>query len=177
MVALDMQTLTTLPESEYRNGLAEVVKYASKRFVTVVPEIDLPGHTIAALTAYPHLGCVGEGYKVREIWGIAKEVMCLGKESTFEFIENVLGEVLELFPSKYIHIGGDECPRDAWKVCPLCQARIKAETVDVKAFPPNMFPNLMLRTCVSLFKEYVPLKVLPNTLAEKLLFALKVNEY
>lgn len=113
--------------------IAEVVEYASKRFVTVVPEIDLPGHTIAALTAYPHLGCVGEGYKVREIWGIAKEVMCLGKESTFEFIENVLGEVLELFPSKYIHIGGDECPRDAWKVCPLCQARIKAEGLQNEA--------------------------------------------
>ena len=110
-----------------QDEVREVVKYAAERFITVIPEIEMPGHSVAALAAYPELGCTSENYKVRTIWGISKEVACPGKESTFKFWEDVLSEVLELFPSEYIHIGGDECPRDAWKVCPACQARIKAE--------------------------------------------------
>ncbi len=116
-----------------QDEIREVVKYAEERFITVIPEIDMPGHMVAALASYPHLGCVGEGYKVRELWGISTEVMCIGKESTFEFVENVLAEVLELFPSEYIHIGGDEAPRDMWKVCPHCQARMKAEKLKTEA--------------------------------------------
>ena len=116
-----------------QDEIRDVVKYAAERFVTVIPEIDMPGHMVAALTSYPHLGCVGEGYKVRELWGISKEVMCIGKESTFEFVEGVLAEVLDLFPSEYIHIGGDECPRDAWKECPHCQARMKKERLKTEA--------------------------------------------
>ena len=116
-----------------QDEIREVVQYAAERFVTVIPEIDMPGHMVAALSSYPHLGCVGEGYKVRELWGISKEVMCVGKESTFEFVEGVLAEVLDLFPSEYIHIGGDECPRDAWKECPHCQARMKKERLKTEA--------------------------------------------
>lgn len=110
-----------------QDQIREVVKYAADRFITVVPEIEIPGHSVAALAAYPELGCTGEQYKVRTIWGISEEVACPGKESTFKFWEDVLSEVLDLFPSEYIHIGGDECPRVAWEKCPACQARIKAE--------------------------------------------------
>ncbi len=104
-----------------------VVAYAQERFITVVPEIEMPGHAVAALTSYPELGCRGEGYEVRTTWGIAKDVFCAGNEAVFTFLENVLSEVLELFPSEYIHIGGDECPKDRWQECPKCQARLQAE--------------------------------------------------
>lgn len=110
-----------------QDQVREVIDYAAKRFITVIPEIEMPGHAVAALTAYPELGCVGKDYKVRTIWGISEEVSCPGKDTTFEFWENVLSEVIALFPSEYIHIGGDECPRTEWKKCPACQARIKAE--------------------------------------------------
>jgi hexosaminidase len=104
----------------------EVVAYAAKRYVTVVPEIEMPGHSSAALTAYPWLGCTGGPYMVKQNWGVHKDVFCAGNDSVFTFLQNVLDEVIPLFPSKYVHIGGDECPKDAWKVCPKCQARIKA---------------------------------------------------
>ena len=113
--------------------IREVVAYAAERFVTVIPEIDMPGHMLAAMASYPHLGCVGEGYKVRETWGIAPEVLCIGKESTFEFVEGVLEEVLTLFPSEYIHIGGDEAPREAWAKCPECQKRMRREGLKSEA--------------------------------------------
>ncbi|WP_278997118.1 beta-N-acetylhexosaminidase, partial [Alistipes communis] len=117
------------PHSGYytQKQIREIVKYAADRYVTVIPEIELPGHAVAALTSYPWLGCKGEGYEVRRRWGISKEVFCPGKETTFEFLQNVFAEVLELFPSEFIHIGGDECPKESWKQCPLCQERIKAE--------------------------------------------------
>ena len=107
--------------------IREVVAYAAERFVTVVPEIEMPGHASAALTAYPWLGCAGEGYEVQPHWGVFPEVFCAGKDSTFEFMQNVLAEVIELFPSEYIHVGGDECPKDNWKICPNCQKRIRDE--------------------------------------------------
>ena len=107
--------------------IREIVKYAADRYITVIPEIELPGHAVAALTSYPWLGCKSEGYEVRRRWGISKEVFCPGKETTFEFLQNVFAEVLELFPSEFIHIGGDECPKDSWKQCPLCQERIRTE--------------------------------------------------
>ena len=126
-----------------QDQIREVVSYAEKNFVTVIPEIDMPGHSLSALAAYPHLGCVGKDYKVREKWGIADEVMCVGKETTFEFAEDVLKEILELFPSKYIHIGGDECPRTAWKACPHCQARMKAEGLETEAQLQTYFNHRM----------------------------------
>jgi hexosaminidase len=110
-----------------QDEVREVVRYATERYVEVIPEIDMPGHMVAALATYPELGCTKGPYEVRTRWGIAREVLCAGRESTFEFIEGVLDEVVALFPSKYIHIGGDECPKDAWKVCPDCQKRIADE--------------------------------------------------
>ena len=110
-----------------KDDIREVVAYADSLHITVIPEIELPGHAVAALTSYPWLGCKGEGYEVRRRWGISKEVFCPGKETTFEFLQNVFAEVLELFPSEFIHIGGDECPKDSWKQCPLCQERIRTE--------------------------------------------------
>lgn len=105
----------------------DIVKYAADRYITVVPEIEMPGHGLAALAAYPYLGCTKGPYKVGEKWGVLKDVYCAGNDSTYTFIENVLDEVMALFPSKYIHIGGDECPKDRWKTCPVCQKRIKDE--------------------------------------------------
>ncbi|WP_321333606.1 family 20 glycosylhydrolase [uncultured Bacteroides sp.] len=107
--------------------IKEIVAYAQKRFITIVPEIDLPGHMLAALAAYPELGCTGGPYEVSPRWGVFDDVLCIGNEKSMKFIEDVLDELITLFPSKYIHIGGDECPRTRWKQCPKCQARIKAE--------------------------------------------------
>ena len=107
--------------------IREIVKYAAERYIEVIPEIDMPGHMVAALASYNYLGCRDEKFEVRTKWGISKDVLCVGKESTFEFIEGVLEEIFDLFPSKYIHLGGDETPRDRWKECPLCQKRIQEE--------------------------------------------------
>lgn len=103
----------------------ELVKYASERHITIIPEIEMPGHASAALAAYPHLGCRGKDYHTATFWGIFDDVFCAGKDSTFIFLEEVLDEILPLFPSKYIHIGGDECPKARWKECPHCQKRMK----------------------------------------------------
>jgi hexosaminidase len=108
-----------------QDEIRDVVKYAADRYVTILPEIELPGHSSAALTAYPWLGCTGGPYQVQQTWGVFKDVFCAGNDSTFQFLEDVLDEVMTLFPSKYIHIGGDECPKTSWKTCPKCQKRIK----------------------------------------------------
>ena len=107
--------------------IKDIVKYAAERYIEVIPEIDMPGHMVAALASYSHLGCRDEKFEVRTTWGISKDVLCVGKETTFEFVEGVLEEVVSLFPSQYIHLGGDECPRDRWKECPHCQNRIQEE--------------------------------------------------
>ena len=112
-----------------QDEIREVVAYAAERHITVIPEVEMPGHAMAALAAYPELAC-GHGPKHFETsgrWGVLDDVFCPGKEQTFDFLEGVLDEVLELFPSKFIHIGGDECPRVRWKECPDCQARLTAE--------------------------------------------------
>lgn len=108
-----------------QDEIREVVDYAARRFIEVIPEIEFPGHAVAALASYPWLGCTGEQYEVRQTWDIDDRVFCIGRETTFEFIENVLSEVLELFPSEYIHIGGDECPAKMWEKCPACGERMK----------------------------------------------------
>lgn len=107
-----------------QNEIKEIVAYAQKRFITVIPEIDLPGHMMAALTSYPEIGCTGKDYEVRKNWGISEEVLCVGNEKTFEFLEGVFEELIPLFPSSYFHIGGDECPKTSWKNCSKCQAKI-----------------------------------------------------
>ena len=103
----------------------EIVKYAKERHITVIPEIDLPGHMQAALAAYPELGCTGGPYEVWKMWGVSEDVLCAGNDKTLTFIEDVLNEIVDIFPSEYIHVGGDECPKVRWKKCPKCQARIK----------------------------------------------------
>lgn len=105
--------------------IKEIVQYATARHIAVIPEIELPGHSSAALTAYPELGCTGGPYKVQETWGVFEEVFCAGSDKTFAFLQDVLDEVMQLFPSKYIHIGGDECPKESWKKCARCQGRKK----------------------------------------------------
>ena len=110
-----------------QDEIRDIVQYAAKRFITVIPEIEMPGHASAALASYPYLGCKGEGYVVPSTWGVKADVYCAGNDSTFRFIEGVLSEVVELFPSEYIHIGGDECPKINWQQCPACQQRIKTE--------------------------------------------------
>ncbi len=108
-----------------QDEIREIVAYAENLGITIIPEIDLPGHMVAALTAYPYLGCTGGPYSVRTKWGIAREALCPGKETTFAFLEDVVGEVADLFPSEYFNIGGDECKKGEWEKCPDCQALIK----------------------------------------------------
>jgi len=110
-----------------QDEIREVVEYAKQHHITVIPEIEMPGHATAALASYPELGCTGGPYEVETRWGIFEDAFCAGNEFTFEFLENVLSEVVELFPSEYIHIGGDECLKDRWEECPKCQARIEEE--------------------------------------------------
>ncbi|WP_315394640.1 beta-N-acetylhexosaminidase [Hoylesella nanceiensis] len=112
----------------------EIVEYARQRYITVIPEFDIPGHTKAALACYPELGCTGGPYQVARSWGVFQDVLCLGKETTFTFVQDVLDEIMDIFPSKVIHIGGDEAPTVAWEQCPLCQKKMKEEGVDAKHF-------------------------------------------
>jgi len=113
--------------------MKDVVAYAAERFITVIPEIEMPGHASAALAAYPELGCTGGPYKVETGWGVFPDIFCVGKDQTIQFLKDILDEVCDIFPSEYIHIGGDEAPRKRWKECPACQARIKAEGLESEA--------------------------------------------
>jgi len=109
--------------------IKNVVKYAADRFITILPEIELPGHSVAAISAYPELSCSGAPAEIPTTWGVFENVYCAGKESTFKFLEDVISEVIDLFPGDYFHIGGDECPKVNWKKCPKCQERIKNENL------------------------------------------------
>ncbi|MCR5821284.1 MAG: beta-N-acetylhexosaminidase [Bacteroidaceae bacterium] len=104
----------------------ELVNYAAARYINIIPEIDLPGHMMGALHVFPNLGCTGGPYPVCTRWGVMNEVLCAGNPETITFLKTVLGELCDVFPSKYIHIGGDECPKTRWKQCPKCQAKAKA---------------------------------------------------
>jgi len=110
----------------------EIVEYARQRHITVIPEIDMPGHMLAALAAYPELGCTGGPYEVGHRWGVYKDVLCLGKESTYKFVQDVIDEVVDIFPAKYFHIGGDESPTVMWEKCPKCLQKAKDENTDIK---------------------------------------------
>lgn len=123
-----------------QDELKELVEYARLRNITIIPEIEVPGHALAAITGYPWLSCNEQETTPRIIWGVEDVVMCAGKESTFEFVEDVIKEVVEIFPSEYIHIGGDECPKGEWEKCPLCQAKIKELGIDktIKGHTPEM---------------------------------------
>lgn len=111
-----------------QEDIKEIVTYASQRHITVIPEIEMPGHAVAALAAYPEYSCTGGPFEVGKTWGVLDDVFC-PKDETFTFLENILTEVIALFPSEYIHIGGDECPKTRWKVCPHCQKRMKKENL------------------------------------------------
>ena len=109
-----------------KDQVRDIVAYAQARGITIIPEVDMPGHMVAALASYPELGCAGSGpYKVLTYWGVSKQVLNVGKEETMKFLEDVCDEVADLFPGEYFNIGGDECPRDEWKTDPDCQAKIK----------------------------------------------------
>ena len=110
-----------------RDDVREVLAYAKARYITVVPEIEMPGHSVAALAAYPNLSCAGGAYNPNLGPGTPPGVYCAGNDDTFEFLENVLTEVLDMFPNRLIHIGGDEVAKDNWKKCPKCQARLRRE--------------------------------------------------
>lgn len=105
--------------------MKDIVAYAAKLGIIVIPEIDLPGHMMGVLAGYPELGCTGGPYEVWTTWGVSEKVLCPGKEEMFTFLEDVFTELMDIFPSEYIHIGGDECPKSEWEKCPDCQARIK----------------------------------------------------
>ncbi len=117
----------SIPHGGYytQEQIREVVKYAADRQITIIPEIEMPGHALAALASYPYLGCTKGPYEVATRWGVFPDVFCAGNDSTFTFLENVLDEVIQLFPGKYIHIGGDECPKTRWEKCAKCQERIR----------------------------------------------------
>ncbi|NJM26941.1 MAG: beta-N-acetylhexosaminidase [Bacteroidia bacterium] len=110
-----------------QDEVKDIVAFAARHHVTIIPEIEMPGHAQAALASYPYLGCTGGPYEVATTWGVFDDVYCAGRETTFEFLQDVLDEVIELFPGNYIHIGGDECPKTKWKTCAACQQRIKQE--------------------------------------------------
>lgn len=119
--------------------IAEIVAFAADRQVMIIPEIDMPGHCTAALAAYPEFSCSGGPFKVTTHWGVHKDVFCVGNEKTFAFLENILEEVMTMFPAPYIHIGGDECPPDRWKECPRCLARLNNEKLDHAALLQGYF--------------------------------------
>ncbi len=121
--------LDGIPHGGYytQEEIREMVRYAEERYITIVPEIEMPGHSQAALSVFPNLSCSGGPFDVKMNWGISDEIYCAGNEEAFTFLENVLSEVIDLFPSKYIHIGGDEVPKVRWENCIKCQNRIKSE--------------------------------------------------
>ena len=133
----------------------EIVRYAAERYINVVPEIDLPGHMQSALHVFPHLGCTGGPYPVRTYWGVSREVLCGGNPETMTFLKTVLGELCDVFPSKYIHIGGDECPKHRWQKCPTCQAKIKELGLknDGKHTPENQLQSYINREVETFMKE------------------------
>ncbi|MES2132037.1 MAG: beta-N-acetylhexosaminidase [Bacteroidota bacterium] len=112
-----------------QEDIKEIIAYAATRHVTIVPEIEMPGHALAALAAYPEYSCKGGNFEVGDTWGVYDDVFCAGNDGTLTFMEDILAEVCALFPGKYIHVGGDECPKERWKTCPKCQTRIKKENL------------------------------------------------
>lgn len=138
-----------------QDELRDVIDYAAKRHITIIPEVDLPGHMQATLTAYPELGCTGGPYEVRTIWGVSQDVLCVGNDFTLQFVKDVLSEVADIFPSEYIHIGGDECPKVRWEKCPKCQERIKSLGLksDAKHTKEQRLQSYMIQEAAKYLKE------------------------
>lgn len=123
----ETKELDSIPVSGYytQEEAKEIVRYAAERYITVIPEIDMPGHMLAALASYPELGCTGGPYEVATTFGVFRNVLCGGNEKTLQFAKDVINEIMDIFPSPYIHIGGDECPKYHWKTCAKCQKKIR----------------------------------------------------
>jgi len=134
-----------------QDQIREVIDYAGKLGIMVVPEIDLPGHMQAVLATYPQLGCTGGPYEVRKIWGVSEDVLCGGKAGSYEFLRNVIEEVADLFPGPYFHIGGDECPKVRWEKCPDCQAKIKELGLKGDPSRKNAGPEWELQSYMTAF--------------------------
>ena len=136
--------------------MREIVAYAAERFVTIIPEIDIPGHSLAAIAAYPNLSCTGEQYQVMNRWGFFPVVFCPGKEDMFTFLDDVFSELVSIFPSEYFHIGGDECPKIVWETCPKCQQRIRTEHLlaDKHHTAENKLQSYSIRRCEQILKKY-----------------------
>jgi len=137
-----------------QDDIREIVAYALRRHVTIVPEIEMPGHATAALAAYPELSCTGGPFEVAKGWGVFEDVYC-PKEETFAFLDNVLAEICVLFPGKYVHIGGDECPKTRWKACPRCQALMKQEGLKDEAALQSYFVRRIERTLNARGKQLI----------------------
>lgn len=133
--------------------IKDVVAYAKERYITIIPEFDLPGHMLAVLASYPELGCTGGPYEVEKTWGVFEDVLCVGNEKSMQFLEDVMTEIIEMFPSDYIHIGGDEAPRNRWAKCPKCQARIKAEKL--KADNKHTAEDRLQSYCMSRIEKFL----------------------
>jgi hexosaminidase len=129
--------------------MRELVAYAQARHITILPEIEMPGHFQAALAAYPELSCTGGPFEVRTRWGVHSDILCAGNDAAVAFAQDVLDEVIAAFPSRFIHIGGDEAPRDRWRACPKCQARIQAEGLKSEAQLQTWFNRRIERFLVS----------------------------
>lgn len=150
-VGYDRKKTDSIPYGGYytQEQIKDIVAYAASRYIEVIPEIEMPGHSIAAISAYPSLACnasgfeTGKPHEVRQVWGVTKDIYCAGNDSVFVFLQDVLTEVMQLFPSKYIHIGGDEAPHDAWKKCPKCQRRIQEEGLKDEAELQSWFIRRM----------------------------------
>ncbi len=138
-----------------QNDIREIVSYASDRFITIIPGIEMPGHALAALASYPELGCTGVPYEVATRWGIFSDVYCPGKDGTFTFLKDVLSEMAQLFPGRYIHIGGAECSETRWEKCPACQQRIKKDSLNSTHDLYKYFVRRISNTLDSLGKERV----------------------
>lgn len=141
VIGKDWNSSDSIPHGGFytQEEMKDIVAYAQERHITVIPEIDLPGHMLAALTAYPELGCTGGPYKVLCSFGVFPDVLCAGNDQTLQFTKDVLDEIMDIFPSEYIHIGGDECPKSRWEKCPKCQAKIKE--LGIKALPKHSKEN------------------------------------
>lgn len=136
-----------------KEEIKDVVEYARQRYITIIPEIDLPGHMLAALASYPELGCTGGPYEAASSRGVFEDVLCVGNEKVFSFLQDIFDEIIELFPSEYIHIGGDECPKVKWQSCPKCQAR--AKSLKIKDEPKNSIEHQLQSYFITRVEKYL----------------------
>ena len=147
----------TIPHGGFysQRDVRDIVAYAADRFITIVPGIEMPGHALAALAAYPELGCTAVPYEVATRWGIFNDVYCPGKEGTYTFLKDVLAEMTSLFPGKYFHIGGAECSDSRWENCPGCESRMRSDSLTTTRDLRNYFVRRIGHTLDSLGKSMV----------------------